>query len=411
VLPDNSLPDSPLPDSLLPDGLLPDGLLPDSLLPDGLLPDSLLPDSSLPDTLLPDTLLPDTLLPDTLLPDTLLPDAAPPAVCGNYIIEGGEDCDDGDVSGGDGCSATCQLETLWHCFGEPSACAESGYIVWVPGDQTTIGGALAAADDGDTIIIQGGSYTECLTLDDGRAITVIGSNEPVVSCDTGSDDAFVVSNGSELTLIGLQVGTSASGDDAIRVEDGGSAVYIHRCLLGPSTSQAVDARNGTTVWITESIITGAQVGGLRIWTDSFLIENNIIVGNTGGANAAAAAHFRVPKLAGSAFRFNTVVDNIADVGNGAIWCDGASVDHYGVIVSGTAGGADSVGCNYDHSLIGDTDLGGTNLSGDPMLDGSYHLLTGSSCINAGGSVSPTKDIDYQQRFLGAGPDIGADERE
>jgi cysteine-rich repeat protein len=33
-----------------------------------------------------------------------------PSVCGNWIIEGGETCDDGEASSGDGCSATCQLE-------------------------------------------------------------------------------------------------------------------------------------------------------------------------------------------------------------------------------------------------------------------------------------------------------------
>jgi|GEM_PF-1954965 len=33
-----------------------------------------------------------------------------PAACGNGIIDGGETCDDGATEGGDGCSATCQLE-------------------------------------------------------------------------------------------------------------------------------------------------------------------------------------------------------------------------------------------------------------------------------------------------------------
>lgn len=33
-----------------------------------------------------------------------------PSVCGNDVIEGGEQCDDGAVADGDGCSVTCQLE-------------------------------------------------------------------------------------------------------------------------------------------------------------------------------------------------------------------------------------------------------------------------------------------------------------
>ena len=37
--------------------------------------------------------------------------AVVPSVCGNSVIEGGETCDDGATAGGDGCSATCILET------------------------------------------------------------------------------------------------------------------------------------------------------------------------------------------------------------------------------------------------------------------------------------------------------------
>ena len=48
--------------------------------------------------------------------------AAPAAAtCGNGFVEFGEECDDGDTVGGDGCSATCQLEnTSAICAGIPS---------------------------------------------------------------------------------------------------------------------------------------------------------------------------------------------------------------------------------------------------------------------------------------------------
>ena len=32
------------------------------------------------------------------------------AVCGNAVVETGEECDDGNLTGGDGCSATCRSE-------------------------------------------------------------------------------------------------------------------------------------------------------------------------------------------------------------------------------------------------------------------------------------------------------------
>lgn len=45
------------------------------------------------------------------------------SVCGNGAIEPGEICDDGDVASGDGCSASCAIETCFRCSGAPSACS------------------------------------------------------------------------------------------------------------------------------------------------------------------------------------------------------------------------------------------------------------------------------------------------
>jgi cysteine-rich repeat protein len=332
------------------------------------------------------------------------------SVCGNHRVEAGEACDDGDTSGGDGCDGSCQVQTGWICFGDPSFCVPSSGVVRVPGDATSISEALGVVEDGGTVVVEGPRYDECLSFVDGRAIALVSEELTRIDCG-GSGDAIMLRNGSSLTLVGLQVSSSADSDDAIRVEHVGSTLRIHRCVLGPSVSQAVDALAGSDVWITESIISGARAGALRIWTDAFRIENNLIFGNTGDASAAAAVHFRGTGLESSAFRFNTVVDNIADPGNGAVWCDGVSMTHHGNIVAHTSGGADSVGCDHAHSLIGDTELGGSNISGDPMLDGDYHLLAGSRCIDAGGPASPTTDVDYDRRSMGAGPDIGADERE
>src|SRR5437867_1372359 len=45
----------------------------------------------------------------------------PPGPCGNGVAEGTEECDDGNVVSGDGCSATCQLEnTSAICAGVPT---------------------------------------------------------------------------------------------------------------------------------------------------------------------------------------------------------------------------------------------------------------------------------------------------
>jgi len=46
----------------------------------------------------------------------------PDPCCGNGIIEGGEICDDGNISSGDGCNLACRIEFGFTCSGAPSVC-------------------------------------------------------------------------------------------------------------------------------------------------------------------------------------------------------------------------------------------------------------------------------------------------
>jgi cysteine-rich repeat protein len=47
-------------------------------------------------------------------------DSAP--VCGDGVVSGNEECDDGNTTSGDGCSATCTVEAGYTCTGSPSVC-------------------------------------------------------------------------------------------------------------------------------------------------------------------------------------------------------------------------------------------------------------------------------------------------
>jgi hypothetical protein len=64
-----------------------------------------------------------------------------------------------------------------------------------------------------------------------------------------------------------------------------------------------------------------------------------------------------------------------------------------------------------NSTLGSTAVPKANLSVDPLLDATWHLLPGSLCIDAADPASATKtDRDGQARPSGAGYDIGADEK-
>lgn len=84
------------------------------------------------------------------------------ALCGDGIIDSGEECDDGNTVDGDGCSSTCTIETSWECSGEPSVCTSiascpeycvlslgysTGFCTNSPGNCQSSGGVYEAGGD------------------------------------------------------------------------------------------------------------------------------------------------------------------------------------------------------------------------------------------------------------------------
>jgi len=52
-------------------------------------------------------------------------EVTPIAKCGNGIVESSEQCDDGNYAMGDGCKPSCYIEGDWSCAGSPSVCAKN----------------------------------------------------------------------------------------------------------------------------------------------------------------------------------------------------------------------------------------------------------------------------------------------
>jgi cysteine-rich repeat protein len=55
-----------------------------------------------------------------------------PAVCGNAVLESGEQCDDGDTAAADGCDGNCMIEPGNYCFGEGLSICRAGGCVLEP---------------------------------------------------------------------------------------------------------------------------------------------------------------------------------------------------------------------------------------------------------------------------------------
>ena len=74
-------------------------------------------------------------------------------ICGDGKIRGLEECDDGDADAGDGCSATCTVEDAWGCtLDEPSQCSNCGddVVLVDSGSGLFLLGIGNDCDDGNT---------------------------------------------------------------------------------------------------------------------------------------------------------------------------------------------------------------------------------------------------------------------
>jgi fibro-slime domain-containing protein len=117
-------------------------------------------------------------------------DGGPAAVCGNGVLEGVEQCDDGNAAGGDGCSKLCQVENNFECKAPGQPCinlAVCGNAVLTSNE---------ACDDGNTVPGDGCS-ADCQTIEPGWQCRVPGKpctakcGDGVLSgaesCDDGND--------------------------------------------------------------------------------------------------------------------------------------------------------------------------------------------------------------------------------
>jgi cysteine-rich repeat protein len=114
--------------------------------------------------------------------------------CGNGAVEAGETCDDGNVSAGDGCSATCAPETGYACTGMPSSCdpvcGDGAIVGGETCDGTNFGGATCTSlgfVGGGTLAC---SATTCLRNTSGCLATNCGNG--TVNTGEECDDSNTV---------------------------------------------------------------------------------------------------------------------------------------------------------------------------------------------------------------------------
>lgn len=281
-------------------------------------------------------------------------------------------------------------------------------------------------------------------------VSMRGDGE-VLRCDVrGAPGISVGSDGAAITL---RDNTVHSGDGAMSAIScfSSAVVTIDRNRINTDPS-----RVGTC---TGSLFPFGTCAGIRVaGGGDFVITNNVIVGAPSDASVAIEMlDVEVPIGTVNAHS-NTLHGSVGSGASGSVSAAIACASQFGVAVFGSVrnnillggDGATSYGffemdqssgrsCNpivfenndtfgtdiahrqwstsmvetllADISAVNALPYAQNNLSVDPALDASDHLSAGSPCVDVGvGTDAPATDIDGEARPLGAGYDIGADER-
>jgi hypothetical protein len=338
-----------------------------------------------------------------------------------------------------------------------------------PADYNNIQAAIDAAVDGDTVSVADGTYTSRYGPGfdfHGKAITVISENGPESCVIDGQDFArgFYFHNGEDSNSV-LDGFTITNGGWPYEYGGGiycqASSPTIRNCIISNNTAPragGILCLDSSPV-IANCIITANHAtamsgngGGILCWRSSPIIANSRISGNwaTWLGGAIYSYEYSSPTITNC-----TVTGNSATAG-GAIHCYESNAAVTNCILWDNFGDVGSqinlaslhsdrpctLSLNYSDLQGGQSDVsignwstlnwGPGNIDADPRfvepgywdhngtpdyiwddfwVEGDYHLLSGSPCIDAGDPnyiPEPNEtDLDGNPRLIGDGIDMGA----
>lgn len=189
---------------------------------------------------------------------------ATPIVCGNGLVEPGEQCDDGNALDGDGCDSDCQLSA--ECDYAPGG---SPAEVFVGGcgapSYADVASAIAAVGDGDIVSVCPGTYTVPVVVT--REVTLRATGGPAVT-------TLHVTSGPAIDV--RRSGVRVEGF-TIQADTGAAVTADAICPLGAASCSP--PFHGSNVWITGNRISNSPVGiSWQRRIDCATISNNTITG-------------------------------------------------------------------------------------------------------------------------------------
>jgi parallel beta-helix repeat protein len=286
-------------------------------------------------------------------------------------------------------------------------------LIVAPGE--TIQAAIDAADIGDTVRVDPGTYTENLRLRSG--VNVVGSGySSTILRGLGNTNVVTATGVTNSRFEGFKITRNGNNDNAGVIINGGSLLLNNNWITGNRNGVRI---NGGSPIIRNNVIDqngsaadAFQNYGIVSLSATPLIANNLIVSNTG-----AGIYLAWAASSGAQVINNTVAHN-TDQG---IWCyNGANViiknniltrNSTGISASQNAAPLISFNDvwnnsfrNYDSQTGGGANPGPGDISADPLFELAssppFHLSVASPCLNAGDSNPIYNDLDGSRNDMG-----------
>ncbi len=266
--------------------------------------------------------------------------------------------------------------------------------------------AVSSAAPGDTVIIEPGTYSPAMTLDDnGFKLDIEGQagSLPVINSSEGY--AFELMGGS--TLSNVEVTDNASPVDVVS-STGSGATISHVIAETSGLNSGACLTDGVMIdslcWSSGSGGYAAEANSLSTVAEpSFVNDTLIASGSSGNAVAAEANNGTLTLSLNNTIASGTAADILAQAGPSHTVSVTASNSNFGNAMDDGGGGTVNV----------PTAGSATNQTSAPVFDeaaaGNFHELSSSPTIGAGANLTDngTTDLDGNPREIQGKTDIGA----